>query len=62
MYIKFVLTIIALCLIAISARDVTLVSEAKASNGKIECKGELSASPFGGATYPGGYEVKIECE
>ena len=61
MYIRIVLTIIALCLIAISAREVTLVSEAKASYGKIECKGELSASPLG-VDFPGGYEVKIECE
>jgi hypothetical protein len=60
-YLKTVLTVIAICLIVTTVKSVPLISTAKAE-GSTHCSGELSANPSGG-TEPsiGGYQVDITC-
>ena len=62
MYVKIILTIIAACLLAILARDLTRVFNYPVS---WRCMGQLDATKHmdGSPTFPlGGYEVDILCD
>jgi hypothetical protein len=60
-YTKIVLTIIAVCLVALVARELTLVEPARALD-SLRCDGELRANSWGATEKTiGGYRVEITC-
>jgi len=60
-YTRTLLTVIAVCLVVITIRTVSVIPEAKAA-GPTTCTGQITANPYGG-TQPmvGGYQVNINC-
>ncbi|MGF6658205.1 hypothetical protein OKW34_008795 [Paraburkholderia youngii] len=60
-YTKVALTVIAICLLVLAGRTISVGLEAEAST-SLKCSGELRANP-NGATAPsiGGYIVNIQC-
>jgi hypothetical protein len=60
-YTKLLLTVIALCLAALTWRSVAAVSPV-AAQGYISCQGELKANSHGGtAAAVGGYKLQVTC-
>ena len=61
LYTKIVLTIIAVCLAALVARELTIVPPAHAQD-SLRCDGELRANSWGATEKTlGGYRVDITC-
>jgi hypothetical protein len=60
-YTKTMLTVIAICLVVLTVRTVSIVAEVRAST-TIFCSGDLKAKPQGAtAASWGGYAVDIKC-
>ena len=62
LYLKSVLTIIALCLVIMTVKLVSPISNAHAMEGYAHCTGKIQANAWGGIKESiGGYEVDITC-
>ena len=61
-YTRIVLTVIAACLLVLTARTLGVEPVAHASQ-EMTCKGELTANGFGGVQpISGGYSVNVRCQ
>jgi hypothetical protein len=61
-YAKIVLTVIAVCLLAIAMRVLNIEPIASAAS-SMSCKGELQANAWGGIKETiGGYEIQLKCD
>jgi len=61
-YTKFILSIIALCLVVLVFSKTSIINKAVAAT-SMHCTGEIKANAWGGTTKSiGGYEVDIKCD
>lgn len=61
LYLKTILTIIAICLTVTTVKALPLIADAKAA-GYAHCTGKLTANMNGGTTATlGGYEIDVTC-
>lgn len=61
-YIKFILTIIALCLFALVFGNPPIIKNAVAAS-VLNCTGEIKANSWGGTEASiGGYKVNVTCK
>jgi len=61
-YLKATLTVIALCLVIITAKSLPMISAAKAAD-LTHCTGTITVNSVGASkTITGGYDVDISCQ